>query len=260
MSDFPEFDALNQLVQSKSPETQTTGIPEFDDLNDLVQNQSSSILPGKTKVTQKTGDYNPIEPTGDHRALDTNFTASPNTPVSLPHGKWQIVKAYTKANPQGRAGDYSDNTGWGNDVWAKNTQTGDTLHLLHLAGVHVQPGQTIEGNSVIGTSGSSGNATGPNLGVEYYDQNNALKPVLESPYKGSFQIDQGTSVAGKGGGGLLSIFHKKEEHKGRTIPHHYIPVKEGDKILRYIPMDRPLDPSSLQTAIKKNKTGYFLNH
>lgn len=140
------------------------------------------ILKQPTEITQDFGTYNPIEPTANHRAGDTNFAANEGSPVYLPPGQWQVVKSYSNANPQGAPGDYQDNSGWGNDVWVKDAQTGHMLHFLHLASVNTQDGQTLEEGGLVGTTGSSGNATGPNLGVEYYDEKGQLGDIMKSPY------------------------------------------------------------------------------
>lgn len=139
------------------------------------------ILSNPTQVTQNFGTYNPIEPTPGHLAGDTNFAANEGEPVATPPGKWTVVKAYDQANPQGQPGDYSDNEGYGNDVWLQD-QSGNTLHFLHLAGINVAPGDTIQGGSVVGSVGSSGNATGANLGIEYYDPQGQISDFMQSPY------------------------------------------------------------------------------
>lgn len=143
---------------------------------------SGEILDNPTQVTQNFGTYNPIEPTANHQAGDTNFSADQGQAVHLPPGNWQVVKAYNQASPQGAPGDYADNSGWGNDVWVKDQQTGQMLHFLHLAGVNAQPGENLGAGAMVGTTGSSGNATGPNLGLEYYDEKGQLNDIMRSPY------------------------------------------------------------------------------
>jgi len=229
MSDYPEFDALSQLIQSKDKNTSgvtSTGIPEFDAFNQFIQkNSENKILPNSTRVTQQMGDYNPIEPTPDHRALDTNFSARPDETVSLPQGMWKILRTYNQAPSQGSPGDY-ENQGYGNDLYAKNNETGDVLHFLHLGKVHVQPGQVVGGNTLVGTTGSSGNATGPNLGVEYYDSQGKLAPVLQSPYAHNFQIES-TGSGGQGGGGKgYYISHGKSY--ATNIQGYY--AQESDRV------------------------------
>jgi len=147
------------------------------------------ILSTPTQITQSFGTYNPIEPTPNHIAGDTNFAANAGDPVAAPPGKWTVIKAYNQANPQGSPGDYTDNEGWGNDVWLQDSQ-GNILHFLHLAGVNAQPGQVVQGGSVVGQVGDSGNSTGANLGVEYYDSQGQLSDFMQSPYAQYMPLQQ----------------------------------------------------------------------
>ncbi len=101
--------------------------------------------------------------------------------MTLPKGNWQVVSTYDQADPQGGyIGNY-ENQGWGNSVMVKNADTGEVLGFHHMAGVAVQPGQTIQGGN-IGTTGFSGNATGPHLALEYYDTNGNPGDVLNTQY------------------------------------------------------------------------------
>ncbi len=148
----------------------------------------ASVLP-KTQITQSFGNYNPsLEVFSGGKALDTNFAANPNTPVHVPHGQWYVISAYTGAAPEGYVGNPA-NEGYGNDVMIQNTKTGDKLHFIHLAGVNVKPGQIINGAPIVGMTGSSGNATGPNLGVEYYNSEGKLGDVMQSPYAQYFNVN-----------------------------------------------------------------------
>lgn len=179
----PTGNTLDNYLEENKPQPQQSGNP----LDEYLANQGSKILPYKTQVTQSFGTYNPIEPTTGNLSGDTNFAASENTPVSLPKGQWYIQTARNNANPQGSSGDYT-NEGYGNDVIAQNTQTGEKLHFLHLAGTNVQSGDIVSGNTIVGMTGDSGNSTGPNLGVEYYDKNGKIGEVMQSPYRDAFAI------------------------------------------------------------------------
>jgi len=149
----------------------------------LTQN---NVLPNQTQVTQNFGNYNPsLEVFSQGYARDTNFATNSNTPVAAPPGTWQVINAYNQANPNGRPGDGS-NQGYGNAVMLQNKDTGEKLHFIHLAQVGVNPGDTVKGNTVVGLTGMSGNATGPNLGVEYYDPNGNMGDVLKSVYANYF--------------------------------------------------------------------------
>lgn len=181
--------SVDEFLSQRAPQSNLQSVDDF------LSNRSHSgmqtvdqflsnkpILPVSAPVTQTFGTYNPIEPTADHRAGDTNFATDQNVPVSLPRGQWNIVSAHNGLPPIGYPGNYSDNEGYGNDVVAQNAATGEKLRLLHLANTSVQPGQTVPGNTVVGETGSSGNATGSNLGVEYYDERGNIGDVLSSPY------------------------------------------------------------------------------
>lgn len=146
-----------------------------------VPESKNTILPQKAAVTQNFGNYNPsLEIFSGGYARDTNFSANFGDPVSLPQGNWQVVSTYDQAEPQGYPGNAS-NKGYGNSVMVQNTDTGERLHFIHLAHVAVQPGQILQ-NGVIGNVGSSGNATAPNLGIEYYNSGGNLGDVMTSNY------------------------------------------------------------------------------
>lgn len=150
-----------------------------------------AILPQSTQVTQNFGNYNPgLEVFSQGYARDTNFATNPNTPVATPPGTWQVINAYNQANPNGTPGD-SSNQGYGNAIMLQNKDTGEKLHFIHLAQVGVNPGDIVKGNQVVGLTGSSGNATGPNLGVEYYDRQGNLGDVLKSVYANYFPVGGG---------------------------------------------------------------------
>lgn len=141
-----------------------------------------NILSQPSEVTQRYGTYNPgLEVFSGGVAGDTNFATPAGTPVALPPGKWEVVKTYDTANPVGHIGN-SENEGYGNAIMVQNKDTGEKLHFIHLSDVHVKPGSLITGGKIIGKTGSSGNATGDNLGLEYYDKSGKLGEVLDSSY------------------------------------------------------------------------------
>lgn len=182
--------ALAQMADKQPQATSNIAQSENDPIQALAQmagGTEENILPGQTQVTQTFGTVNPIEPTEGHKAGDTNFAAQPNTPVTLPKGQWYVVSAFNGANPQGAPGDYT-NEGYGNDIIVQNTQTGEKLHFLHLTAANLTPGQMVKGGTIAGMTGDSGNSTGPNLGVEYYNSNGQLSDVLTSPYAQAFNI------------------------------------------------------------------------
>lgn len=183
---------VEKLIDSSSPPQDASNEMSFEDqLKAPIETLAgtNNILSNPTQITQGFGTYNEIEPTPNHLAGDTNFAANMGEPVKIPSGKWTVTKAYNQASPQGSPGDYSDNAGWGNDVWLKD-EDGHTLHFLHLSNVNVQPGQQIGGGTVVGSTGASGNATGSNLGVEYYDPQGNINDFMQSPYASYVSLDK----------------------------------------------------------------------
>jgi len=87
-----------------------------------------------------------------------------------PIGKWVVESIKT--------GSY--NSGWGNSVIIKNTDTGETIRRSHLDKVMVRPGQEITGGQ-IGTTGRTGKSTGYHTDIEY-TKNNKLLDFMQSPY------------------------------------------------------------------------------
>lgn len=166
--------------QSTSPWDKVTASQDTDPWLKVIGG-GKSILDKPTSITQAFGTYNPIEPTAGHKAGDTNFAASMGDSVSAPPGQWQVVQLYNQAPPTGAPGDYT-NEGYGNDITLQNAKTGEKLRFLHLAGVNAATGDIVEGGTPIGQVGDSGNSTGANLGVEYYDQNGQLQDFEQSPY------------------------------------------------------------------------------
>lgn len=184
---------ISNPQQSLEAEQPITG-SEIDKLspedlaNKISGNEDGTILKNPTQITQSFGTVNPIEPTAGNRAGDTNFAANAGDEIAAPPGEWQVIKAYNQANPVGAPGDYADNSGWGNDVWLKDTKTGQVIHFLHMSDVNASPGETIKGGQIVGTVGDSGNSTGNNLGVEYYDQQGDLGDFMQSPYAKSLPL------------------------------------------------------------------------
>ena len=94
------------------------------------------------------------------------------TPQSAPsQGNW-VVKSV-------RTGSY--NSGWGNSVIIKNTETGETIRRSHFDKVLVKPGQKVSGK-VLGTTGRTGKTTGYHQDIEYTLPNGKLADYTKSPY------------------------------------------------------------------------------
>lgn len=142
-----------------------------------------SVMPGRAEVTQKFGNYNPGLYRGINKSMTntgTDFALKPNTPLALPPGTWEVMEAFDRASGGGRGN--KQNMGYGNSVLVRNTQTGETLRFSHLNGVNVQRGRTYKGGTVLGTSGATGNVTGPHLDLEYRNEGGQLADVLTSRY------------------------------------------------------------------------------
>lgn len=142
----------------------------------------NTVLPFQAPITQHAGNYNPnVEVYSKGYARDTNFAVPAGTPAALPPGTWKVINTYNQANPVGYLHN-GENQGYGNDVVAVNTLTGDKIIEQHLSKVQAQPGQILQGGSIIGASGSSGNTTGPNLGIELTDKTGRIIDITHTPY------------------------------------------------------------------------------
>lgn len=155
------------------------------DIKNVLGNIKSSfqerILPVAAKVTQVFGNRNPaIEIFSKGINTGTDFAVAKGTPVSLPPGNWQVIKSFSGAKEGARGA----NSGYGNSILAKNTDTGETIRFSHLSRVNVKPGQAVRGGMVVGLSGNTGNSTGPHLDVEYRDKSGKLADILRSRYGG----------------------------------------------------------------------------
>lgn len=155
-----------------------TDAPTHMSVDDFLS-KKDTILPGATSVTQSFDTANPVESFSAGRSRDTNFRATPGTVASLPPGNWKVIEALGGAG-EGHPGD-ATNQGYGNKVLVRNADTGDRLIYQHLQDVNVQPGDMLQGGQ-IGTTGSSGNATGPNLGIEYQNAQGQPADFMSSPY------------------------------------------------------------------------------
>lgn len=137
------------------------------------------------EITQNFGQESEYDVFSGGINYGVDIGTPPNTEVTLPAGKWEIQDAFSGADPLGGSIGDDTNQGYGNSVVARNAETGETMRFSHLGNVNVEPGQVLEGG-VIGTTGASGNVTGPHLDVEYYDAQGQIADVLQSPYAGMF--------------------------------------------------------------------------
>lgn len=172
----------NKLDRESIPneETQAQNLPI--DLEMPIEAQQPAVIPGGAPVTQSFGKYNPeLEPNPSGRNWGVDFGVKEGTPLAVPPGEWVVDDAYSGSNKRGFVGNTKDNAGYGNSVLVRNTKTGETMRFSHLSGVNVKPGQSLKGGTVIGTSGATGNVTGPHLDLEY-KVNGQFQDVTKSPY------------------------------------------------------------------------------
>lgn len=177
----PLFDqGTVQSAQSATPkpaQNQATN-PEMQALE-----RQQSFLSTKGKITQQFGNRNPIEQFSGGVNYGTDIAVPEGTKIAVPDGQWEVVESYGDASGAGFIGN-NTNRGYGNSVLVRNQQTGEMLRFSHLSDAMVRAGQVLDGGTVIGLSGSTGNATGPHLDLEYYDQSGRLQDVLASRYGG----------------------------------------------------------------------------
>ncbi len=149
--------------------------------SNFIEEQQGSILGQSGGITQEFGKRNNIEVFSGGVNTGTDFAAPVGTKLALPPGQWVAVDAYDQDQKTGYIGNNS-NKGYGNSVLFQNMQTGEKLRFSHLSNVGVKPGQVLNGGSVFGATGATGNVTGPHLDLEYYDQGGSLADVMRSLY------------------------------------------------------------------------------
>lgn len=176
------FDKIFNDSDNSSPTQDVSSSNPFDAIyNPPEDTTSQGMIPNAVPVTQPFGNINnSVEVMSGGVNNGADFGTSVGTPLSLPHGQWQVVEAYGKDTNPGHIGD-STNSGYGNSVLVQNLKTGETLRMSHLSHVEVQPGQILSGGR-IGQSGDTGNVTGPHVDIEYKNSQGHLQNVLDGPY------------------------------------------------------------------------------
>lgn len=139
-------------------------------------------------VTQTFGQPSKYDVFSNGVNTGVDFAQPEGAPVNIPEGKWKVVDSYSGAQGPGHIGD-STNQGYGNSALFENLDTGERMRFSHLSENDVQPGSIIFGGQV-GKVGSTGNATGSHLDVEYTDPSGKPADVLQSPYGQAFGADQ----------------------------------------------------------------------
>lgn len=171
-------DVYDQLIELKNksdqqPKEQSNIFPVFKTPQAYASDKL--IHQPQTEVTQQFGEYNPaIEIFSGGVNQGTDVAAKEGTPLTIPTGTWKVIDSYSGEDM---------NSGYGRSVFVENTQTGEKIRLSHLNNVDVQPGETVTRGDILGTSGVTGNTTGPHVDIEYYDENGNLSDIMNSAYK-----------------------------------------------------------------------------
>lgn len=165
----------------------------------------------KGNAATKQGDYTGILPSSDF-VITTPF-ASPtanagNFNAGDPHYALDIgTPVGTEIYSPGR-GQVSNIDEYNGEVYI-NFENGYQLQLFHLDTMNVRPGDTVDVNTIIGTSGNRGYSTGPHLHLGIIDPNgNPVDPT--SFYYGTAN----PFIGGQGASNNMTIF-KIEEKVGR---------------------------------------------
>lgn len=158
------------------------------ELMQIPEGRQQTILGASAPITQKFGNRNSIEKYSGGVNYGVDIAVPRGTPLAAPPGKWKVVEAYDGASVEGPNNkEGGSNRGYGNSVLLQNADTGEKMRFSHLqvGGVGVKPGQEIEGGTVFGKTGASGNTagrTGQHLDWEYYDKNGKIADGLQTPY------------------------------------------------------------------------------
>lgn len=145
-----------------------------------VLNQKGNGTP--YEQTQTFGQQSDYDIYSGNKSMADEYATPPNTPLTAPKGKWEVVSAYGDAAPDsGHVGNF-ENEGWGNNVVLRNVATGEQISPNHMNSVAVQPGQIIEGGTPLGVTGHTGNSTGPHVAITYKDAQGNPGAISQTPY------------------------------------------------------------------------------
>lgn len=182
----------------------TTEAPSYDFTTPVAG--ESAVAGNIPKITQAFGNRSSVEAFSKGVNLGTDFGVKKGTPLALPPGEWEVMTTFTGA----KEGNRGANSGSGNLVKVVNTKTGEMLAFEHLSGVGVRPGQRLNGGTVVGLSGNTGNSTGPHASIPYQDASGKYHDIMSSPYAKYIFGQVNGSSNGKGGG-IASIGNKAME-------------------------------------------------
>lgn len=175
------YDALIKQLAAQKSQAETD-----QKINDTYELSGGSALGASPRGVHQFGEkYGAgVEANKSGRNQGTDFSVPVGTKVALPQGNWKVIGTNTGVTG-GDLKNYKNNP-YGNSVLVQNTQTGEKLRMSHLSDVSVQKGQTLNGGSVIGLSGATGNVSGPHLDLEYYNTNGKLDDIRNSGYAGAY--------------------------------------------------------------------------
>lgn len=231
----------------------------------------TSMLAKQGRVTQVYGQPSQYDVFSKNISPAHEVAVPVGTKLAAPAGQWKVVTAFGGANRQGRIGNF-EGQGWGNHVRLQNTQTGEVIGLNHMDTVAVQPGQTIQGGESVGTSGTSGNSTGPHVAITYRDAAGNVGDFAKSPYMrylyGGIPVNQNAQVP------IQPSLTPNYDSLMRSTPRTPIPTTQptsspdvvplpptyaqqpNQEFLSMSPSIAPDQPSETKEA-KKQSGGYF---
>lgn len=212
--DFATQDEISNIIQlyksqglNPSPEESASAQTTFQ--APFEGGVQRGILGKSGVITQQFGNRNAIEKYSKGVNYGTDIAVPKGTPVALPPGEWKVIESFNGATASGSNNSQGGiNRGYGNSVLVQNAQTGEKLRMSHLSQVGVQPGQVINGGSVIAKTGATGNVhgtTGEHLDLEYYTPQGQIADVLKTRYARYLMSKAGQSSNGGGGNPLQTI-------------------------------------------------------
>lgn len=198
----PGIQVMNQ-PQEKTPTGQNT--PQLsvlhalsagytqDQINQFAQQQGigldqsgmkqDSVVSQPAAITERVGQFQPnLEVFSHGQTTGTGLGVPQGTKAALPPGQWKVVSSFNGASPNGYIGN-GQGQGWGNNTLVENTQTGEQLRYAHLLHNFTKQGDVLDGGSLVGLTGRSGNATGDHLNLQYIDPSGKVGDVLQSRYR-----------------------------------------------------------------------------
>lgn len=188
----PEEAATFVLAQSLAQRVREGDAPAVGDMSQIDGGESiiGQILnvPGMNiPVTQRFGQRSKYDVFSGGINYGVDYGVGSNTPVTAPAGNWEVVEAKGGAKGKGYIGNKT-NSGYGNTLVLRNTDTGESIRLSHLAKIVAQQGQKVKGGELAALSGQTGNVTGPHLDVEYRKPTGKLADITKTGYgQGLFQ-------------------------------------------------------------------------